>query len=437
VTTHKLRQWRGVKPVADPTGVAITARLRTSADDEFVLDQVAAHLGGLRRADLAATAHRPTPDPQLSTEQRRQVRRDELNGRKKVLTAQSSARWANAIIAGNDDQYRLARDAQYRHIVGLRAAIATIEKRLAAPTTDTLTPSERKARRKARSTKGYATQHERFTKQQRLQHLRAELAREQADRADHRVRVTEGGKRLAHTRHHLDAAGLTTDEWRQKWAAARYRIVANGSPDEPFGNLTITVTPAGEVSVRLPKPLEHLANAARGRYVLSCPAVFSHRGDEWEQRISGGNSVSYTITRKPGRSGRYLTAACAIPAVPYRVGRDDTAVGEDVYATGPVVGVDLNDGHLAVRRLDAHGNPTGHARTVGRETMGRGARGNGSAAPSSPGSQQRHSVTGWPACATGRVLPYSPSIPPTAASGVHNIGSTPMKTSPVTRPRPR
>ncbi len=61
-----------------------------------------------------------------------------------------SARWANAIIAANDDQYRLARDAQYRHIVGLRAAIATIEKRLAAPTTDTLTVSERKARRKTR-----------------------------------------------------------------------------------------------------------------------------------------------------------------------------------------------------------------------------------------------------------------------------------------------
>jgi hypothetical protein len=28
--------------------------------------------------------------------------------RKKVLTAESSARWANAIIAGNDGQYRLA-----------------------------------------------------------------------------------------------------------------------------------------------------------------------------------------------------------------------------------------------------------------------------------------------------------------------------------------
>ena len=54
------------------------------------------------------------------------------------LTAQSSARWANAIIAGNDDQCRLARDAQYRHIVGLQAAIATIDE--ATGRTQLLTP---------------------------------------------------------------------------------------------------------------------------------------------------------------------------------------------------------------------------------------------------------------------------------------------------------
>jgi len=43
------------------------------------------------------------------------LRRDRLNARKKALITASSARWANAIIAANDDQYRLARDAQYRH----------------------------------------------------------------------------------------------------------------------------------------------------------------------------------------------------------------------------------------------------------------------------------------------------------------------------------
>jgi hypothetical protein len=53
------------------------------------------------------------------------------------------------------------------------------------------------------------------------------------------------------------------------WDHARWAIAANGSPDEPFGNLTITVTPAGQASLRLPKPLEHLANAQGGRYILS------------------------------------------------------------------------------------------------------------------------------------------------------------------------
>jgi hypothetical protein len=200
-------------------------------------------------------------------------------------------------------------------MVGLRAAIATIGKRLAAPATDTLTVAQRKARRAAKAVKGYATQAERFAKQQRLQHLHSVLARVQVDRAAHRVHVVEGGKRLAKTRHHLHDAGLTVDRWRAQWDAARYRITANGSPDEPFGNLTITVTPAGQVSIRLPTPLEHLANAPRGRYVLC------YHGQQWAQRISGGNSVSYTITRRPGRAGRYLSASWAIPSVPYWVSR--------------------------------------------------------------------------------------------------------------------
>jgi IS605 OrfB family transposase len=379
-----LREWRGVKPVAAPLGVAISTRLSTTAADERVLDLVAEHVGRLRRADLARVA-RPEPvDAVLDGEQRRQVRRDRLNTRKKALTAQSSARWANAIIAANDDQYRLARDAQHRHMIGLQTAIAIIDQRLAAPSADTLTVAERKARRKAKSPQGYATQAERFQKQRRLQHLRAELARAQSRRAAGRVCVVEGGARLARNRHHLDAAGATADQWRDRWDAARYRITANGSPDEPFGNLTITVTPDGQVSIRLPKPLEYLANAKRGRYVVSGTAIFSHRGDEWAERITSGNSVSYTITRRPGRAGRYLCAAWSVPALPYWVGRGDCTADSDVYACGPVVGVDLNDGHLALRRLDAHGNPIGPAERIDIDLTGTSARRD---------AQVRHAIT--------------------------------------------
>jgi hypothetical protein len=371
-------------------------------------------------------------------------------------------------------------------MVGLRAAIATIGKRLAAPTADTLSVAQRKARRAAQAVKGYATQAERFAKQQRLQHLRGVLARVQADRAAHRVHVVEGGKRLAKTRHHLHDAGLSADRWRAQWDAARYRITANGSPDEPFGNLTITVTPAGQVSIRLPKPLEHLANAPRGRYVLSGTAVFCYRGQEWAQRISGGNSVSYTITRTSGRAGRYLSASWAIPSVPYWVGQQGRKGGDDRYTTGPVVGVDLNDGHLAVRRLDAHGNPAGSAeridvdlsgssarrdaqvrhaitclirytqrhhitaiavedldfadaRATGRETMGRGARGKRFRKTVSgiPTAMFRRRLAGMAARAGIQLFAVITLVQRTAACGATSTGANPIATSPVTRPRPR
>jgi IS605 OrfB family transposase len=380
VTAMRLREWRGVKPVAGPAGIAITTRLRTTADDERVLDLVAAHLAGLRRTDLARVC-RPVPlDARLSDAMKPRARRDRLNNRKKALTAESTARWANAIIAGNDATYRLARDAQRRHIVGLRAAIAAIEKRLAQPTADSLTPEQRRKHSKAKLPKGYATQAERFQKQRRLQVLRAKLRRVTADRNDKRVHVTEGGKRLARTRHHLDAAKMVVSEWRDRWDCARGRIEALGSGDEPFGNLTITVTPVGEVSLRLPKPLEHLANAPHGRYVLSGKAAFSYRGEEWRARITGGRPVSYTITRHTGRDGRYLTAAWAITSEPLC---GATPVN-DVRTCGPVVGVDLNDGHLALRRLDEHGNPVGRPVRIDLDLRGSSARRD---------AQVRHAIT--------------------------------------------
>jgi hypothetical protein len=383
VTAVRLREWRGVKPVAAPSGVAISTRLRTTPEDEQVLDLVAEHLGGLRRADLARACHPVPLDPSLDGAGKWQARRDQRNKRKKSLTAESSARWANAIIAANDHQYRLARDGQRRHSAGLRVAIAAIEMRLAQPTADTLTPKHRRERGKAKLPKGYATQAERFQKQRRLQLLRAELSHVTADGGDRVVHVVEGGKRLNKTRHHLDAADLTLSEWREKWDCARDRIDAIGSGDEPFGNRTITVTPDGEASLRLPKPLEHLANAKHGRYVLSGKAVFSYRADEWRARITTGMPVSYTITCKPGRAGRYLTASWAFPPTTSENVCSPNP-NHDVRAGGPVVGVDLNGGHLAVRCLDEHGNPVGWPERIDFDLTGNSARRD---------AQVRHAIT--------------------------------------------
>jgi hypothetical protein len=361
VTAVKLREWRDVKPVAAPSGIAVTTRLRTTAADQAVLDAVAEHLGSLRRADFARQSNPAQSAADLDTVER-QVRRGRTNSRKRDLTALSSARWAAAIIIANDSQYRRSRDAQSRHIADLNAAIEAIEKRLAQPTTDVLTREEQAARRKDGLPAGYATQAERFNKQRRLQSLRADLHRAVTDRAAGRVRVTEGGKRLARKRHDLEAAGLTVTRWRQSWEAARWRIEAIGTGTERFGNLTITVTPDGEVSIRLPRPLEHLANAKHGRYVMSGTVGFAYRRDEWLARITGGKPMTYAITRQPGRSGVYLTASWV--ANPDASVTDNGAPGAKARAAGPVVGVDLNDGHLAVRRVDLHGNPVGRPERI-------------------------------------------------------------------------
>jgi hypothetical protein len=193
-----------------------------------------------------------------------------------------------------------------------------------------------------------------------------------ADRDNDRVHVTEGGKRLAKTRHSLDAANLTLCGWREEWDCARNRIEAVGSGDEPFGNLTITVTPAGELSLRLPKPLEYLANSPHGRYLLSSRAVFAYCADEWLTRITSGKSVSYRITSKLGRAARYLTAAWAITPGTAAIDLHTSVTG--ARADGPVVGVDLNDGHLALRRLDVHGNPIGRPERIDLDLSGSSAR---------------------------------------------------------------
>ncbi|MGW2937310.1 hypothetical protein ACWDA7_37025, partial [Streptomyces sp. NPDC001156] len=110
-----------------------------------------------------------------------------------------------------------------------------------------------------------------------------------------RVRVVRGGKRLARNRHHLHAAQLTQAQWRQRWEVSRWYLQADKESSKRFGNETIRVTPEGEISLKLPAPLAHLADAPHGRYTLTSTAVFHHRSDEWADRITTNRSVAYRI----------------------------------------------------------------------------------------------------------------------------------------------
>ncbi|MFJ7271093.1 IS200/IS605 family accessory protein TnpB-related protein [Streptomyces sp. NPDC099050] len=315
-----------------PSGVAVRDRLkRLSAGDEEVLRLVGTHQGALASRDLK---QRCADGPDHST--------DTWAARKRGLTGESSSRIAGAITRASHDQWALARRCQAAHIQNLDAGIRTLRHRLALPIG---------AKGTKRAAGGYRSRSEWFRKSRRLAALEELHAAVVADWRAGRVRVVRGGKRLANTRHHLAAAELTELQWRARWEAERWFLAADGESGKGFGNETIRVTPDGEVSIKLPGPLAHLANAKHGRYVLACRIAFAHRGAEWADRIEANRAVAYRIHLDVTRGCWYLTASWQRPVV-------QTVPLATARAKG-VVGVDTNADHFAAYRLDRHGNPVG------------------------------------------------------------------------------
>ena len=245
-----LRELAASFVVPGPAGVAVRDRLRVSESDAAVLAEVGMFLGSLAAGDLAVRSRQGLAHDAASWA----VRKRELTGR-------SSARWAGSITKATHDQWALARRGQAAHMTWLRGQIASVEARLARPL-------GAKADKRAGLVRGYASRGEWHAKSRRLQTLKDRLARVEADWAAGRVQVVRGGKRLAHTRHHLEAAGLDEAAWRERWRAARMFLAADGESGKRFGNETIRVTDTGQVSIKLPAPLAHLANAPHGRYLL-------------------------------------------------------------------------------------------------------------------------------------------------------------------------
>ncbi|WP_385621072.1 IS200/IS605 family accessory protein TnpB-related protein [Streptomyces sp. P8-A8] len=321
--------------VPGPCGVAVRDRLkRLTPQDERVLRAVGEHQGRLASRDLK---DRCTDGPERGAEA--------WASRKRGLTEVSSSRIAGAITKATHDQWALARRCQATHIQTLEAGIRILRHRLSLPIG---------ARGAKRAPGGYRSRGEWFHKSRRLKALEARHAAAVRDRQAGRVRVVRGGKRLLNTRHHLAQAHLTEEQWRERWEAARWFLTAHGESGKRFGNETIRVTDAGEVSIRLPAPLAHLANAKHGRYVLASTVAFAHRGAEWADRITANRAVAYRIHLDTDRGRWYLTASWQRPAM-------RTVPLETARARG-MIGVDTNADHFAAYHLDPHGNPTGEPR---------------------------------------------------------------------------
>ncbi|MFI1535854.1 transposase [Streptomyces anandii] len=142
--------------------------------------------------------------------------------------------------------------------------------------------------------------------------------------------------------------------WRERWQAARMFLTADGESGKRCGNETIRVTESGELSIRLPAALTHLANAPHGRYVLDAGVVFTHRAAGWRDRIAADRAVAYRIHHDTLRGRWYVTASWQRAVAPAPSLRTALARG--------VVAVDMNHDHLAAWHLDTHGNPVGEPR---------------------------------------------------------------------------
>lgn len=330
--------------VADPaTGVCIRTRLKELTDaDVRVLRSVGAHLGRLAATDLAERVA-------VGLDHDKQAWAD----RKRAITASATARWAGSITKATHDQWALARRAQAAHIESLHDGVTMIEHRLSLPLG---------AKGSGSKPGGYRSRREWFAKSRRRANLRQRLARAQADYTAGRVRVVRGGKRLLHKRHHLAAAGLGEAQWRAQWESSRWFLSADGEAGKKYGNETIRISGDGEVAVRLPAPLAGQANAPHGRYILAGRVRFRHRGDEWADRVAANHAVAYRIHHDPATGRWYLDASWQrkpIPTVPL-----------DALRSGELIGVDMNADHLAVWRLDRHGNPCGAPRTFDYDMSG-------------------------------------------------------------------
>jgi hypothetical protein len=324
--------------VAPPTGARIRTRLRPTADDENVLRAVGAHLGRLASADLAVRCRLGRGSTQRTA-------------RKRALTAQSTSRWAGSITRTSNDQWERALANLSHHRIGLRRAVRIITSRLAVPVGS-----------KHGQNRGYASATERTAKQRRLQHLIAEI-----DDIDKRltiagVSVCRGGLRLAKQRQSLNNARISEEQWRDCWHAARWFLTADGDARYPLGNGTIQVHPKRNwLELRLPAPLEHLANRPHGRYRLAAPVSFSHRKDEWAAQATSG-AVRYDISLDTAKGRWYVDASWRIKSVQPRPLEE--------LRQQRVLGVDLNADHLACWPLDGSGNPIGQPYTIPLELYG-------------------------------------------------------------------
>jgi len=328
-----------------PAGARVRTRLRLTTADEAVLRVVGAHLGRLAGHDLAWRCRLGRSDNQRTL-------------RKRAATSQSSSRWAGTITRTSNQQRQRGLTNLVNYRIGLRRAVDSIRTRLAVPVGG-----------KQGRVNGYATQAERYAKQRRLRHLKAELATVEDRLSSARVSVCRGGHRLAKLRHRLDHVDveLTEADWQARWQAKRWFLTADGDATKHWGNETIRVHPEQQwMELRLPTPMADLFQHARS--CLYLPSGMSGDLPPSTGRMGGpsGNgagSLRHQLRAKPKPLvlGRFLAdrggpAAAAGRAAP----KPSTRRGPECRASGLLgSGLVRKPGWKAPHHSSLPGRPVG------------------------------------------------------------------------------
>jgi hypothetical protein len=341
------RVGRKLRPISDPivaglpTAVHTRTRLFVTEAEAASLAAVGEFLGGIYRTELSSRLR----SGRLTRSGHAEWRAE----RKRELTKVASSRWAGALTRCVEDQYQLGLRGLVAHGAALRASIEVLEKRCA------LRPGERSIEGgRGRSVRGYRTDAERFEKSRRLAALRHRLAVVENDLADARPTIAVGGRRLWRSRNNLLAADMTETQWRDRWAAARMFLTADGESGKRGGNETIRVDPeTHQLRIRVPAALTPILGT---HLTIAAPVGFRHLSTPWQERVASASAVRYDVTHDPQRDRWYLHAS-------WKVAPEATPTLSDLR-TERMVGVDLNADHLAVCVVDAAGNPVGRPLSI-------------------------------------------------------------------------
>ncbi|WP_447972163.1 IS200/IS605 family accessory protein TnpB-related protein [Nitrospira sp. Kam-Ns4a] len=225
-----------------------------------------------------------------------------------------------------------------------RTRINTAEKRLAA--------LDRRHREETDATQRACLAKRIHQKKRRLAILRHRLARLEDDHAHDRVRICFGSRPLFRAQFHLKEHGYASlDEWRTAWRRARAsQFFVLGSKDETAGcqGCVAEYLGHGRFAFRLRLPDAVIA-ANGGEKFLRVEATLPYGTEHVVAALARQQAISYRFVRD-AKGWRVFISTGVLPV---RL-QSDRRLG--------VIGLDLNNDHLAVTETDRHGNPCATAK---------------------------------------------------------------------------